>query len=127
VQTVKAGDPSPAGTPDAPSYTLLTPLQSETLAKAALKCDADENTLLSCNADKGALTTEVKAETDEAAQWKAAAKGGTTLQRFVRVLKYAGCAAGGAAVGAISDKSNPGFGAGVGSGSAVGVCSFFVK
>ena len=110
--------------PDAPQLALVAPTQLQQLAKDELACDATRHDLATCRADTHDLHLELDAKTDEAATWQAAAKGGTKWQRFGRVLKAVGCAAGGAGVGALASKQDP-RGAAIGAGAGVAACSLF--
>ena len=130
IPTVQRDELSPAlqqSLPAAPSFSLLTPAQAEAVAKTELACDATTHTLAACQADAADLHTELTAQAAETAAWKAAAKGGTRFQRFVRVLKYTGCAAAGAGAGALAAHNSPAPAAAIGAGAGVTVCSLFGK
>jgi hypothetical protein len=111
--------------PVSPSFAMLTPDQVQQVAKDELACDATQNTLTACKADIGSMQTQLKATSDEAAQWKTAAKGGTKWQRFGRIMKSVACAGAGAGAGALVDKQNAGIGAAIGGAGGVAACSMF--
>jgi hypothetical protein len=130
VATVKAGDVMPTTLPDAPKgtvLTVLTPEQSEALAKATLQCEATANTLNACTLDKQLLAKQLDDETKEAAQWKSVASGGTVLQRVTRVAKYAACAGVGAGGGSLADRVESARGAAIGGVFGVALCAVLVK
>ena len=130
IPTIARTDLSPAlqqSLPAAPSFTLLTPTQVEQVAKDELACDATRHTLAACQADTADLHAELTAQSAETSAWKAAAKGGTKFQRFVRVLKYTGCAAAGAGAGALAARNSPAPAAAIGAGAGVAACSTFIK
>ena len=111
--------------PDSPHATLFTDDQVEQLGKDALVCDKATHDLVTCRADAKDLRANVAAEQANAATWKAAARGGTRLQRLARVVKYVACAGAGAAAGQYIDKQSPAAGAAIGSAAAVSTCAIF--
>lgn len=111
--------------PDAPSFSLLTPAQIQQVARDELACDATRHSLTTCQQDAVDLKAQVALKTDEAHTWETAAKGGTKLQRFGRVLKGVACAGAGATLGALASQKNPITGAAIGAGAGVAGCSLF--
>jgi hypothetical protein len=115
--------------PPAPSYAILTPDQTEAIAKNDLACDADRHSLAACTVQFADETKIAALNQSKADMYDQALKGGTWKQRVGRVLKYTGCAAGGAAIGALATRNSP-TGTQLGSvsaGAAGGViaCSLF--
>jgi len=111
--------------PDAPSFSLLTPAQIQQVARDELACDATRHSLTACQQDAVDLKAKVALKADEAKTWETAAKGGTKLQRFGRVLKSVACAGAGAGLGALVSRKNPMTGAAIGAGVGVAGCSLF--
>ena len=78
---------------------------------AHLKCDND---LTACGKERDQWKLNSQ-------NWESAAKGGSKMHRFLKVLKVTGCAAGGAALGSLAGHK----GAAIGSGAGVVTCSIF--
>jgi hypothetical protein len=87
----KVYDELPAA-PDTEQRVILTDAQAQTIAKQQIVCDATQKSLSTCSADladqKQATAVAVKA-----------LKGGSWMQRALRVAVPVGCAAGGAFAG----------------------------
>jgi hypothetical protein len=115
--------------PPAPSYVILTPDQSEAIAKNDLACDADKHSLQACTLQLADSTQIAALNETKAAKYAQAVKGGTILERVGRVLKYTACAGGGAAIGALATRNSsmPTQLGSVSAGAAGGViaCSLF--
>jgi hypothetical protein len=128
LQTIQAGDLTAQGQkdlPDAPTDVILTAAEAESQAKEDLACQASTVDLTACTADKVDQKTQIAALEKQSDAWEAAAKGGTKVQRFLKVMKFVGCAAAGAYAGTKIDKAGPGTGAAVGGASGVAACSLF--
>lgn len=111
--------------PDAPSFSLLTPDQIQRVARDELACDATRHNLTACQQDAVDLKAQIALKIEEARTWETAAKGGTKLQRFGRVLKSVACAGAGAGLGALVSQKNQITGATIGAGVGVAGCSLF--
>lgn len=113
--------------PAAPSYAILTPDQTEAIAKNDLECDADRHSLAACSQELADANQARQLTAAEAARWKQTAKGGTLLQRIGRVLKLSVCSAGGAAIASYATNNSSSQYAAVASGAAAGAiaCSLF--
>lgn len=89
--------------PGAPNtnYTLFSDDQMVNLGKFKLECDKTTAGLTTCQADKADLEAKFNAKTLEATKWEEAAKGGTRVQRFLKIAVPVGCAGAGAALGSV--------------------------
>lgn len=106
--------------PDAPSYVVTTQQQAVDTAKTLLQCDATGKALDTCKADLDDTGTKLTAETQDAAVWRLAAKGGTKWQRFRAGLGHALCGGVGVGAGTITgQKSSQQTGLIVGGGTFV--------
>lgn len=108
--------------PDSPSYVVQTQEQSVLVAKDLIACEADRQSLNVCKANMTDMTSALAVQKQQVETWKAAAKGGTKTQRFMKVLKCAGFAGVGAAGGALTKQP---LWAGVGATAGVAACQLF--
>lgn len=108
--------------PASPTYVVQTQDQSTLVAKELIACEADRESLNSCKANMVDMTSAMAVQKQQVETWKAAAKGGTKTQRFLKVLKCAGFAGVGAAGGALTKQP---LWAGVGAGAGVTACQLF--
>jgi hypothetical protein len=115
--------------PPAPSYAILTPDQSEAIAKNDLACDAAQHSLAACSVQLGDETQIAALNQAKADKFEQAMKGGTWKQRVGKVLKSAACAGGGSAIAALATRSSPAstqFGSvAVGAAGGAIACSIF--
>jgi hypothetical protein len=108
--------------PESPNYVVQTEEQSTLVAKELIACQADRQTLNSCKANMADMASAAALQKQQVDTWKAAAKGGTKTQRFLKVLKCAGFAGVGAAGGAFTKQP---LWAGVGATAGVAACQLF--
>lgn len=108
--------------PESPAYVVQTEAQSTAVAKDLIACEADRSSLNVCKLNMSDMQGAIDAQKKETDTWKAAAKGGTKTQRFVKFLKCAGFAGVGAAGGAFTKQP---LWAGVGAGAGVAACQLF--
>jgi hypothetical protein len=108
--------------PPAPSYTLETQDMSVQTAKQLIACDADQKSLAACKQDMADNSAALAAQKSETEVWKQAAKGGTKMHRFLKVVKCAVTAGAGAAVMSAAGQSKW---AGIGAAAGVVGCQLF--
>jgi hypothetical protein len=108
--------------PPSPSYTLQTQDMSIQTAKKLIACDADQKSLVACKQDVADSSSAMAAQKEETEVWKQAAKGGTKMHRFLKVVKCAAIAGGGAAAVSAAGQSKW---AGLGAVAGVVGCQFF--
>jgi hypothetical protein len=91
-------------------------------AQANLKAIQDmEISHLKCDNDLQACGKEKEQYKLNAQNWESAAKGGSKVHRFIKVLKVVGCAGGGAAIGSLAKWK----GAAIGGAAGAATCSIF--
>lgn len=119
-QTEKGPQGTTATLPGAP-VVQIPQADLQPLHDYGLNCQESAATAASCGKQLGNAQQELtqtdaqlKAKTQEAEQWKTAAKGGTWLGRLGRGLKCLALTGAGAAAGAAVDKAEPARGAALG-------------